>query len=174
MKKNSFVGQHSKNSVLKTVKTKMAAYFGPDVPWLDNNYSEEIPRAPPSSAPQSLYSNITTLSRTRSMAKKGAQIHQSHLPYPLLAYYSQNGAQLAKNFNWRPLTVQRATAKSRTVMVRLISMAMTGYYRTLMRPRAHRPLSMMKYDPIGTLASQHSLLVLYLGILLNQTTSVQF
>ena len=34
-------------------------------------------------------------------------------------------------------------------MVRLISMAMTGYYRTLMRPRAHRPLSMLKYDPIG-------------------------
>ena len=27
---------------------------------------------------------------------------------------------------------------------------MTGYYRTLMRPRAHRPLSMLKYDPIGT------------------------
>ncbi|KAF2438223.1 50S ribosomal protein L33 [Karstenula rhodostoma CBS 690.94] len=39
-------------------------------------------------------------------------------------------------------------AKSRTIMVRLISMAMTGYYRTLMRPRVHRPLSMMKYDPI--------------------------
>jgi hypothetical protein len=38
-------------------------------------------------------------------------------------------------------------------MVRLISMAMTGYYRTLMRPRVHRPLSMMKYDPIGTLRS---------------------
>ena len=36
-------------------------------------------------------------------------------------------------------------------MVRLISMAMTGYYRTLMRPRVHRPLSMMKYDPIGML-----------------------
>ena len=30
-------------------------------------------------------------------------------------------------------------------------MAMTGYYRTLMRPRVHRPLSMMKYDPIGTI-----------------------
>lgn len=28
-------------------------------------------------------------------------------------------------------------------------MAMTGYYRTLRRPRAHRPLSMMKYDPVG-------------------------
>jgi large subunit ribosomal protein L33 len=36
-------------------------------------------------------------------------------------------------------------------MVRLISMAMTGYYRTLQRPRAHQPLSMLKYDPIGTL-----------------------
>lgn len=35
-------------------------------------------------------------------------------------------------------------------MVRLISMAMTGYYRTMQRPRAHQPLSMLKYDPIGT------------------------
>ncbi|KAL9008498.1 MAG: hypothetical protein Q9173_006382 [Seirophora scorigena] len=39
--------------------------------------------------------------------------------------------------------------KSRTIAVRLLSMAMTGYYRTLRRPRAHRPLSMMKYDPVG-------------------------
>ncbi|KAF2259485.1 50S ribosomal protein L33, partial [Lojkania enalia] len=39
-------------------------------------------------------------------------------------------------------------AKSRTIMVRLLSMAMTGYYRTMMRPRASRPLSMLKYDPI--------------------------
>ncbi|CAF9926206.1 MAG: hypothetical protein ALECFALPRED_003388 [Alectoria fallacina] len=29
-------------------------------------------------------------------------------------------------------------------------MALTGYYRTLRRPRAHRPLSMLKYDPVGT------------------------
>ena len=29
-------------------------------------------------------------------------------------------------------------------------MAMTGYYRTLRRPRTHKPLSMMKYDPVGT------------------------
>jgi hypothetical protein len=35
-------------------------------------------------------------------------------------------------------------------MVRLISMAMTGYYRTMQRPRVHQPLSMLKYDPIGT------------------------
>ncbi|KAJ5835875.1 hypothetical protein N7447_001901 [Penicillium robsamsonii] len=40
------------------------------------------------------------------------------------------------------------TAKSRTIAVRLISMAMTGYYRTMIRPRVHRPLSMMKYDPV--------------------------
>ncbi|OAP55965.1 ribosomal protein L33 [Fonsecaea erecta] len=38
--------------------------------------------------------------------------------------------------------------KSRTVAVRLISMALTGYYRTMVRPRTSRPLSMMKYDPV--------------------------
>ncbi|RKF55447.1 hypothetical protein GcM3_201002 [Golovinomyces cichoracearum] len=38
--------------------------------------------------------------------------------------------------------------KSRTIAVRLISMAMTGYYKTLVRPRTHRPLSMLKYDPV--------------------------
>ncbi|KAF8243082.1 39S ribosomal protein-like protein L33 [Wilcoxina mikolae CBS 423.85] len=39
-------------------------------------------------------------------------------------------------------------SKSRTIAVRLISMALTGYYKTLVRPRTHRPLSMIKYDPI--------------------------
>ncbi|KAL8787847.1 MAG: hypothetical protein Q9195_007587 [Heterodermia aff. obscurata] len=39
--------------------------------------------------------------------------------------------------------------KSRTIAVRLISMAATGFYRTLRRPRVHRPLSMLKYDPVG-------------------------
>ena len=28
-------------------------------------------------------------------------------------------------------------------------MAMTGFYHTLIRPRVHRPLSMLKYDPVG-------------------------
>ena len=32
-------------------------------------------------------------------------------------------------------------------------MALTGYYRTMIRPRQHRPLSMMKYDPVGQLIS---------------------
>ncbi|KAH6679299.1 39S ribosomal protein-like protein L33 [Tricladium varicosporioides] len=39
-------------------------------------------------------------------------------------------------------------AKSRTIVVRLVSMALTGYYKTLIRPRQHRPLSMLKYDPV--------------------------
>ncbi|KAG4444455.1 hypothetical protein IFR05_000046 [Cadophora sp. M221] len=38
--------------------------------------------------------------------------------------------------------------KSRTIAVRLVSMALTGYYKTLIRPRLHRPLSMLKYDPV--------------------------
>ena len=28
-------------------------------------------------------------------------------------------------------------------------MAATGFYHTLRRPRTHRPLSMLKYDPVG-------------------------
>ncbi|KAF4554448.1 putative ribosomal protein L33 [Elsinoe fawcettii] len=27
-------------------------------------------------------------------------------------------------------------------------MAATGFYYTFVRPRAHRPLSMLKYDPV--------------------------
>ncbi|KAI5210130.1 hypothetical protein E4T39_00533 [Aureobasidium subglaciale] len=43
---------------------------------------------------------------------------------------------------------KKGTAKSRTIAVRIISMALTGYYKTLIRPRTHRPLSMLKYDPV--------------------------
>ncbi|KAI4842441.1 hypothetical protein E4T44_01756 [Aureobasidium sp. EXF-8845] len=46
-------------------------------------------------------------------------------------------------------------AKSRTIAVRLISMALTGYYKTLIRPRQHRPLSMLKYDPVGKFSSSN-------------------
>ncbi|KAL2115906.1 hypothetical protein VTJ04DRAFT_10161 [Mycothermus thermophilus] len=38
--------------------------------------------------------------------------------------------------------------KSRIISVRLLSMAMTGYFYTFTRPRASRPMSMIKYDPI--------------------------
>ena len=51
-------------------------------------------------------------------------------------------------------------AKSRTIAVRLLSMAMTGYYRTMIRPRTSRPLSMMKYDPVGEFFRGQSLLSL--------------
>ena len=49
----------------------------------------------------------------------------------------------------RTTTPMAKKPKSRTVAVRLISMAMTGYYKTFSRPRTHRPLSMLKYDPVG-------------------------
>nr|POE75548.1 39s ribosomal protein l33, mitochondrial [Quercus suber] len=47
-----------------------------------------------------------------------------------------------------PTSLTHWLAKSRTVAVRLVSMALTGYYKTLTRPRQHRPLSMLKYDPV--------------------------
>ncbi|KKA26385.1 hypothetical protein TD95_001396 [Thielaviopsis punctulata] len=40
--------------------------------------------------------------------------------------------------------------KARIIPVRLISMAMTGFFYTFRRPRQARPMSMMKYDPIET------------------------
>ncbi|KAM7191565.1 hypothetical protein V8F33_008797 [Rhypophila sp. PSN 637] len=38
--------------------------------------------------------------------------------------------------------------KSRLIIVRLISMAQTGYFYTFTRPRVATPMSMLKYDPI--------------------------
>ena len=35
------------------------------------------------------------------------------------------------------------------VTVRLVSMAMTGFFYTFTRPRKYLPMSMLKYDPIG-------------------------
>ncbi|KAL2264871.1 hypothetical protein VTJ83DRAFT_7381 [Remersonia thermophila] len=39
-------------------------------------------------------------------------------------------------------------AKSRVINVRLLSMAMTGYFYTFTRLRTAQPMSMIKYDPI--------------------------
>ncbi|PSR97435.1 hypothetical protein BD289DRAFT_480113 [Coniella lustricola] len=38
--------------------------------------------------------------------------------------------------------------KSRIVSVRLISMAMTGFFYQFTRPRTSPPMSMLKYDPV--------------------------
>ncbi|KAI1763337.1 hypothetical protein GGR53DRAFT_467375 [Hypoxylon sp. FL1150] len=38
--------------------------------------------------------------------------------------------------------------KSRLISVRLLSMAMTGFFYTFSRPRTSRPMSMLKYDPV--------------------------
>ena len=53
-----------------------------------------------------------------------------------------------KWLEWEKTDNSCLIAKSRTVSVRLISMALTGYFRTMVRPRVHRPLSMLKYDPV--------------------------
>ncbi|KAI1141400.1 50S ribosomal protein L33 [Hypoxylon sp. FL0543] len=42
-------------------------------------------------------------------------------------------------------------AKARLISVRLLSMAMTGFFYTFSRPRTSRPMSMLKYDPVGML-----------------------
>ncbi|KAI1260191.1 hypothetical protein F5Y18DRAFT_262971 [Xylariaceae sp. FL1019] len=42
--------------------------------------------------------------------------------------------------------------KSRVISVRLLSMAMTGFFYQYARPRTARPMSMLKYDPVGTSA----------------------
>ncbi|KAF9876307.1 hypothetical protein CkaCkLH20_06250 [Colletotrichum karsti] len=38
--------------------------------------------------------------------------------------------------------------KSRVMIVRLMSMAATGFFYTFKRPRTASPMSMLKYDPI--------------------------
>ncbi|CAI0650673.1 unnamed protein product [Colletotrichum noveboracense] len=38
--------------------------------------------------------------------------------------------------------------KSRIAIVRLVSMAATGFFYTFRRPRTASPMSMLKYDPI--------------------------
>ncbi|ROT36264.1 hypothetical protein SODALDRAFT_362052 [Sodiomyces alkalinus F11] len=43
---------------------------------------------------------------------------------------------------------QKARPKSRIITVRLLSMAMTGFFYTFNRVRTASPMSMLKYDPI--------------------------
>lgn len=42
-----------------------------------------------------------------------------------------------------------AIAKARLLHVRLVSMAMTGFFYTFKRPRTSPMMGMLKYDPIG-------------------------
>ena len=49
----------------------------------------------------------------------------------------------------RAAIVTMAKKKSRIINVRLISMAMTGFFYNFKRPRAATPMGMLKYDPIG-------------------------
>jgi hypothetical protein len=54
--------------------------------------------------------------------------------------YRQGGISIANSW---------CAAKSRTVIVRLVSMAATGFFYTFTRPRTSLPMSMLKYDPIS-------------------------
>jgi large subunit ribosomal protein L33 len=65
-------------------------------------------------------------------------------PINLIDYRSLSITSICQSMRWLALSLE----KSRTIAVRLISMAMTGFFRTMVRPRASRPLSMLKYDPV--------------------------
>jgi large subunit ribosomal protein L33 len=49
--------------------------------------------------------------------------------------------------------ILRKIAKARLLNVRLLSMAMTGFFYTFKRPRTAPLMGMMKYDPIGMIAT---------------------
>lgn len=77
-----------------------------------------------------------------AMAKKGIDIPF----FPFLGSQSIN--TLANPIV--SIFLSKKTGKSRIVSVRLLSMAMTGFIYHFTRPRTAPPLSMLKYDPIGT------------------------
>lgn len=55
-----------------------------------------------------------------------------------------------RSINNPPTAVIMAKAKkSRIINIRLVSMAMTGFTYHFKRPRAAKPLGLLKYDPIG-------------------------
>lgn len=75
------------------------------------------------------------------MAKKGIIANESFPNLPSFPPQLQAANLLAR---------LGLIGKSRIISVRLISMAMTGYFYQFSRPRTSIPMSMLKYDPIGT------------------------
>jgi large subunit ribosomal protein L33 len=73
------------------------------------------------------------------MAKKGNPPSLRHPPSPI-----PTNTQLAN------IDPPQKKAKSRVIIVRLLSMAMTRYFYTFTRARTTLPMSMIKYDPIIT------------------------
>jgi len=94
---------------------------------------------------RTIFPLILYLHHQFSASKASRHAEERYIPYLLLRRQED------------PNTDFSLTAKSRTIAVRLVSMAMTGYYKTFVRPRLHRPLSMMKYDPVGESLSSRSL-----------------
>ncbi|KAG0640811.1 hypothetical protein HOY80DRAFT_1008850 [Tuber brumale] len=69
-------------------------------------------------------------------------------PLPKSIQTSPNHCHLSIPIHLPSQKTMAKKVKSRTIVVRLISMAMTGYFKSLVRPRTHKPLSMIKYDPV--------------------------
>ncbi|KAF2670087.1 hypothetical protein BT63DRAFT_454269 [Microthyrium microscopicum] len=62
---------------------------------------------------------------------------------------SQSSSEQPENTNDKLSIGKMAKkVKSRIISVRVLSMAMTGYFKTFSRPRTSRPLSFLKYDPV--------------------------
>jgi large subunit ribosomal protein L33 len=82
------------------------------------------------------------------MAKKrtsNPELSVASLTIRLFIFWLPSSSLIVETTHWLRVPV---IEKSRTIAVRLISMAMTGFFRTMVRPRASRPLSMLKYDPV--------------------------
>jgi large subunit ribosomal protein L33 len=109
-------------------------------------HHHHLPRniAQTTSAPLLAYRNAST--QHRHPKKYHSSTTSTHQQWPRKVY-SPSSSQIPIHPEYRVTNTK--TAKSRTIAVRLISMALTGYYKTLVRPRQHRPLSMLKYDPVG-------------------------
>lgn len=63
------------------------------------------------------------------------------------------------------LTDCNSEVKARTVLVKLVSSAMTGFTRTVHRPRGSNMITQIRYDPFGTISSHR--IVIYASYLAN-------
>lgn len=107
-------------------------------------------RAPAAQTKDNQRSRTATIPRGRSQwAKKVSCCSPEHPGDTLPKWrFSRQWIPIVRSARRTSDANIQPAVKSRTIPVRLISMAMTGYFRTMVRPRTHRPLSMLKYDPV--------------------------
>ncbi|WDK09027.1 50S ribosomal protein L33 [Colletotrichum graminicola] len=124
---------------MPVVATGVQKSTHPDRAFTDSSPSQISVSGPfpsDSFSPPQIYHNAKLPQPPRSCTSSfKLQPHQSRGAIPL-----QDGQER--------LTVVSTTAKSRVMIVRLLSMAATGYFYTFKRLRTASPMSMLKYDPI--------------------------